>query len=100
MTQEPTTFTEQLTEFISYKRYPSLWQRLSQQDRDKINNYEFVITREKCIEVLQREQFYTSCSFNEIVDIMDILQKPFTFNAWVSLFKDFNDLQDVEPRHL
>ncbi len=92
MTQEPSTFTEQLTEFITYKRYPSLWDRMSQEDRDKINDYKFEITREKCIEVLQREQFYTSCTFNDIVPIIDILQKPFTFNAWISLFKDFNDL--------
>ena len=90
MTQEPTTFTEQLTEFLTYKRYPSLWQRLSQEDRDKISNHDYAVTREKCIEVLMRNEFYINCTFNEIVDIMDVLQKPFTFHAFIMIFKDFN----------
>ena len=92
MTQEPNTFTEQLTEFITYKRYPTLWQRLSQEDRDKISNHEESLIREKCTEVLMRNEFYINCTFNEMVDIMDVLQRPFTFNAWVSLFQNFNDL--------
>ena len=88
MTQEPTTFTEQLTEFITYKRYPSLWQRLSQEDRDKIMQMGELKLKEFCIEFLTRNQFYTSCTFHEIQSLLIALGQYRSLANFQNLFAD------------
>jgi hypothetical protein len=88
MTQEPTTFTEQLTEFISYKRYPSLWDRMTDEHRAIIMQLGELKLKEFCIEFLTRNQFYTNCTFNEIQSLLIALGQYRSLANFQNLFAD------------
>jgi len=88
MTQEPNTFTEQLTEFITSKRYPSLWDRMSEENRAKIMQLEEQKLKEFCIEFLTRNQFYTNCTFNEIQSLLIALGQYRSLANFQNLFND------------
>ena len=88
MTQEPNTFTEHLTEFITSKRYPTLWERMSEEDRTMINDLGELKLKEFCIEFLTRNQFYTNCTFNEIQSLLIALGQYRSLANFQSLFAD------------
>jgi len=84
----PDTFTGQLTEYIASKRYPTLWERMSEEDRTMINDLGELKLKEFCIEFLTRNQFYTSCTFNEIQSLLIAMGLYRSLSNFQSLFAD------------
>ena len=88
MTQEPNTFTEQVSDYLAAKRYPSLWDRMSEENRAKIMQLEEQKLKEFCIEFLTRNQFYTNCTFNEIQSLLIALGQYRSLANFQNLFND------------
>ena len=65
---------------------PSLWDRMSAEDRAAIESYELPHSREFCIEFLTRRQFYTLCTFDEIQMLLVVMDKECTLSNFKNLF--------------
>ena len=65
---------------------PTLWDRMSAEDRAAIESYEHVHSREFCVEFLQRKQFYTFCTYIEVHTLLIVLGKDRTLSNFQNLF--------------
>jgi hypothetical protein len=65
---------------------PTLWDRMSAEDRAAIESYEHVHSREFCIEFLTTNYFYTQCTFNQIQMLLIVLGKDRTLSNFLNLF--------------
>jgi hypothetical protein len=65
---------------------PTLWDRMSAEDRAAIESYEHVHSRDFCVEFLQREQFYTLCTYIEVHTLLIVLGKDRTLSNFQNLF--------------
>ena len=88
MQQEPTTFTEQISDYLAAKRYPTLWDRMTDEHRAIIMQLGELKLKEFCIEFLTRNQFYTNCTFNEIQSLLIALGQYRSLSNFQTLFAD------------
>tara|TARA_R110000868_G_scaffold33843_2_gene122547 strand:- start:452 stop:667 length:216 start_codon:yes stop_codon:yes gene_type:complete len=65
---------------------PTLWDRMSAEDRAAIESYEHPHSREFCVEFLQRKQFYTLCTYIEVHTMLIVLGKDRTLSNFQNLF--------------
>jgi hypothetical protein len=65
---------------------PTLWDRMSAEDRAAIESYEHVHSRDFCIDFLKSRQFYMKCTFDEIITLLLALNKEFTLYEFQNLF--------------
>jgi len=71
----------------SHKHFETLWNRMAEEDRDKIQKLRETDTRRECLETLQRVKFYTECTYAEIFQILLALGKPTTLEDFSFLFR-------------
>jgi hypothetical protein len=65
---------------------PTLWDRISAEDRAAIESYEHTYSRNFCIDFLRREQFYTLCTYIEVHTLLIVLDKKRTLSNFQNLF--------------
>lgn len=81
------TFTQQLTEHIAQMRFPTLWERLSPDARQRIDAIESIESRENIEKVLTKHKFYIEVSFGDANYILASLRMSRDFLSFIMLFE-------------